>query len=226
MRSADQQPPISQTIQDLEKVFSSSPDPVAFSPSIKCPSDIKEVTAEGYCIAQPETSPEPFDQTLLKQIQQITQLGVKIEGQHLSRVDLAGILEGFAKVVRGDQAVQVTPAAVDGRSQENEDLRRLLVNAQETIIKLLSEQVTDRARLATMEAQLKFLPDLQAQADRAMAVASEAEVFRRELKSVRFELDTFRRTRLRTDIYRPRRIRSWWSWVTGRVLTSDAIGHE
>lgn len=217
MRSAEPQPAIHQTIQELEKVFSASPVATTAPTPIRCAPDIKEVTAEGYCVASPDEVAEPLDQTLLKQIQQITQLGVKIEGQHLSRGDLAGILEGFAKVVRGDQ----TTALANERQEESEELRKLLVNAQETIIKLLSEQVTDKSRLATMEAQLKFLPDLQAQADRALAVADEAEHFRRELKSVRFELDTFRRNRLKTDYFKPRRIRSWWSWVTGRVLTGE-----
>jgi hypothetical protein len=217
MRSAEPQPAIHQTIQELEKVFSASPGGVAGPTPIRCTPDIKEVNAEGYCVGSVDEESEELDQSLLKQIQQITQLGVKIEGQHLSRGDLAGILEGFAKVVRGDQ----TAANANERQGENEELRKLLVNAQETIIKLLSEQVTDKSRLATVEAQLKFLPDLQAQADRALAVADEAEYFRRELKSVRFELDTFRRTRLKTDYFKPRRIRSWWSWVTGRVLSAD-----
>lgn len=222
MRSADPQPPMSQTIQDLEKVFSCSPDQVAIAPSARCSTDIKEIHPDTFCAAVADAVAEPVSEALLKQIQQITQLGVKIEGQHLSRADLAGILEGFARVVRGDQA----PMAVDERAKENEDLRKLLVNAQETIIKLLSEQVSDRSKMATMEAQLKFLPDLQAQADRALSVATEAEYFRRELKSVKFELDTFRRNRLRTDNYKPRAIRSWWSWVTGRVLTTDSIQND
>src|SRR5271170_392870 len=141
MRSPEYQPPINQTIQDLERVFSSSGDPITTQPAVICHPDINEATAEGYCVAAPDTVPsEPFDQTLLKQIQQITQLGVKIEGQHLSRDSVAGILEGFAKVVRGDQLA--SPAQEDAR--ETGELRRLLINAQETIIKLLSEQVADR----------------------------------------------------------------------------------
>ncbi|MCI0352241.1 MAG: hypothetical protein L0Z53_22715 [Acidobacteriales bacterium] len=219
MGSADPETQINQTtINDLEKVFSVSPDRIAHSAPVRCASDSREIVAEGYCIAAPDAAAESLDQTLLKQIQQITQLGVKIEGQHLSRCDLAGILEGFAKVVRGEPADK----EVVDRSAEIDGLRKVLVNAQDTIIKLLSEQVHDRAQIASLEARLKFLPDLQAQVDRALAAAAEAEHVHRELKSVRFELDTFRRTRLRTDFYKPRRIRSWWSWVCGRALSAES----
>lgn len=126
----------------------------------------------------------------------------------VSRGDLVNLLEGFVKILRTDepngrlnlvraqQLVNVAPEQIDIRiedkSAELEEMRRLVIEAQETIIKLLTDRVEDRARIATLEAEVRLLPDLQEQADRAMAVAFKTEEFRSEIHRVKFELERYR----------------------------------
>jgi hypothetical protein len=66
------------------------------------------------------------------------------------------------------------------------------VEAQETIIQLLNDRVYDRAKIARLEAENRLLPDLQAQASRAMGLAVQSEDFARELNNVRTELERLR----------------------------------
>jgi hypothetical protein len=89
---------------------------------------------------------------------------------------------------------------VNDRTAEIESLRNLVIEAQDTIIKLLTDRVEDRARIAGLETQLNILPDLQAQADRAMMVAVKTEDYRSELTKIKFELDRFRLHRVRSEV--------------------------
>ena len=75
-----------------------------------------------------------------------------------------------------------------------------MIEAQDTIIKLLTDRVEDRAKIAGLETQLNILPDLQAQADRAMMVAVRTEDYRSELTKIKFELDRFRLHRVRSEV--------------------------
>ena len=93
----------------------------------------------------------------------------------------------------------VNEAHIDDRTVEIDSLRGLVIEAQDTIIKLLTDRVEDRSRIATLEAQLQLLPDLQAQADRAMSVAVRTEEYRTELTKMKFELDRFRLFRVRVE---------------------------
>ncbi|MBX9692419.1 MAG: hypothetical protein K2Z81_08550, partial [Cyanobacteria bacterium] len=130
----------------------------------------------------------------------------------VSRSDLIGILDSFIGMlqrggnpseqlkmapVERQQPVPVTTeieltASVEDKTEELEEMRRLVIEAQETIIKLLTDRVEDRAKIATLETELKFLPDLQAQADRAMAVAFRTEEFRSDIHKIKYELEHYR----------------------------------
>ncbi len=155
------------------------------------------------------------------------------EDDRVSRSDLVNILEGFVRLLRKDgesqgrlnlaRTQQIMSAAdaskvqdiyVEDKTAELEEMRRLVIEAQETIIKLLTDRVEDRARIATLETELRLLPDLQDQADRAMAVAFRTEEFRSELHKVKFELERYRLANVRHSERGPKalfnRVRKWF----------------
>lgn len=163
------------------------------------------------------------------------------EEDRVSRTELIGLLEGFVTILRKDgthpgsamalakaqQMLAPTPEdhdiQVEDKTQELEEMRRLVIEAQETIIKLLTDRVEDRARIATLETEVRLLPDLQEQADRAMAVAFKTEEFRSELHKVKFELERYRFANVRGHIDRgPRswmtRVRRWFLKAQGLNL--------
>lgn len=77
-----------------------------------------------------------------------------------------------------------------------------------------SPELEDRARIAGLEAQVNILPDLQAQADRAMLVAVRTEDYRSELTKMKFELDRFKLHRVRAEVEKKKgtvfsRIQRW-----------------
>jgi hypothetical protein len=145
--------------------------------------------------------------------------GIIDVGDSVSKKDLVALLEGFVKIIKTDEPSAATAittttgtglelsrggaltneARVDDRTVEIDQLRGLVMEAQDTIIKLLTDRVDDRSRIATLEAQLNLLPDLQAQADRAMSVAVRTEEYRTELTKMKFELDRFRLFRVRVE---------------------------
>lgn len=158
----------------------------------------------------------------------------------VSRADLANLLEGFVKVLRTDdpgemklslakvqqlasvqEELNVHEIRVEDKTQELEEMRRLVIEAQETIIKLLTDRVEDRARIATLETELRLLPDLQDQADRAMSVAFKTEEFRSELHKVKFELERYRLASARGHV--PRGPRFWMSRVRRWFLKAQGL---
>ncbi|MBZ0187303.1 MAG: hypothetical protein K8F91_13735 [Candidatus Obscuribacterales bacterium] len=154
----------------------------------------------------------------------------------VSRRDLLNILEGFARLLKKDGEMSVptilekqypsedlryTEVDIEDKTAELEDMRRLVIEAQETIIKLLTDRIEDRAQIATLETELRLLPDLQEQADRAMAVAFKTEEFRTELHKMKFELEKNRIANVRKQMYKgPRgvltRVQRWFLKARGR----------
>ncbi len=146
----------------------------------------------------------------------------------VSRNDLIGILHSFIGMLQrgGNPSEQLQVSTTDGqlmpatteveltalvedKTEELEEMRRLVIEAQETIIKLLTDRVEDRAKIATLETELKFLPDLQAQADRAMAVAFRAEEFRSDIHKIKYELEHYRIANIRAQ-----ENDKWKGWMT------------
>ena len=146
--------------------------------------------------------------------------GIVGADDRVSKRDLVSLLEGFVRIIKTDDpaaptasppgttgtridlasgGMVVNEARIDDRTVEIDQLRGLVIEAQDTIIKLLTDRVEDRSRIATLEAQLSLLPDLQAQADRAMSVAVRTEEYRGELNKMKFELDRFRLFRVRVE---------------------------
>lgn len=156
------------------------------------------------------------DQKLIPQ--ELIQVSDKV-----SRTDLVSILESFVKIIRtSDNPVQIqdsrTAAHAVDRTKEIDEMKRLLLEAQDTIIKLLTDRVEDRAKMATLESEVRLLPDLQSQANRAMAVAMNTEDFRDEVTKVKYELECMKLAKLRAEIEKSRT--SWWdnlrSWLAKR----------
>lgn len=163
------------------------------------------------------------------------------EETRVSRNDLVNVLESFVNLIKNTgelptardvavpkgisfdphQGAQKLIVQADDKTAEVEELRCLLVEAQETIIKLLTDRVEDRARIAQLETELRLIPDLQAQADRTIAVAMNTEDFRRDLTKVKYELERVRLAKVRSEIDRSKR--SWWRGMRGWFFKTNEI---
>ena len=207
--------------------------------------------AEGDAISDDMQEEEPTRSTALSREQEAGDdfEGALVDGEDkVSRADLINLLEGFVGILRKDgnlnvgsgilkkgepEELKFTDVDVEDKTAELEDMRRLVIEAQETIIKLLTDRVEDRARIASLETELKILPDLQEQADRAMAVAFKTEEFRTELHKVKYELEKSRIATVRKDMYKgPRgvltRVQRWLLKARGRsqLKFNDAVREE
>lgn len=159
-----------------------------------------------------------------------------IDKSKVSRSDLVKILEGFVGLIKSgeDEAVsqnqlsfapqvqstKVSTITINDRTTEVEELRGLLVEAQSTIITLLTDRVDDRAKIAGLETQLNLLPDLQAQADRALSVAINTEDIRFELEKVKQEINKVRSTASRTELRTAPR--TWWEVLKAWILKRES----
>lgn len=214
---------------DQEQVFDASPQASSIgSPIEASPEAVSESAAETSSAtslgaaseANPEYVADPAVSNVVEQVEkQLPALGTMIGAyDKVSRKELVSLLEGFVNVLKDDadetseadsgreyklelvnRAKSVEATQIDDRTAEIESLRNLVIEAQDTIIKLLTDRVEDRAKIATLETQVKLLPDLQGQADRAMAAAVKTEEYRTELTKIKFEMDRFRLFRVRTE---------------------------
>jgi len=152
---------------------------------------------------------EAVDLALLKDLQQVVKAEDAADAGTVSKDELATILEGFANVLRGDRPR--SDLAVIDRSAEVGQMKELLLEAQETIITLLNDRVYDRAKIAKLESEVRLMPDLQAQAHRALGMARRSEEFEEELVRVRGEVE-----RLRAAYVRAEGDGSWWRRLLGK----------
>lgn len=148
-----------------------------------------------------DSSAEPLH--VLQEVSKAAAAFANDAAANVSKAELANVLEGFARVLRADPNHQ-SVSLVDHMA-EVAQLKALLMEAQETIINLLNDRVYDRAKLARLEAEVRFLPDLQAQANRAMNLAQHSEDVQNELAHVRAEVE-----RLRTSYMRSEKSSSGW----------------
>lgn len=196
-------------------------------------------------VAMRQIRADELGPVLKKGMEAISDPTIVTEEDRVSRSELIGLLEGFVTILRKDgtqspgtaltlakaqqlmapavEELRVQDIQVEDKTQELEEMRRLVIEAQETIIKLLTDRVEDRARIATLECELRLLPDLQEQADRAMAVAFKTEEFRSELHKVKFELERYRFANVRGTMDRgPKfwmtRVRRWFLKAQGLNL--------
>jgi hypothetical protein len=78
---------------------------------------------------------------------------------------------------------------VSDRTDEIDELKSLLIEAQETIIKLLTDRVEDRSKIAMLEAQIKYLPMQRYTETHADQLRSENETMRMEISKVQTALN-------------------------------------
>ncbi len=172
--------------------------------------------ATAHCVAGLDTQQggdSSVDLSVLQQLQHVTKSEPANEVAAVSKVDLAGILEGFARVLRGD--VLSSEMTTSDHSGEIAQMKELLLEAQETIITLLNDRVFDRAKIARLEAEVRLMPDLQAQAHRAMGLAMRSEDFHKELSDVRSEMERLRASYVRNETA-TRTSRSLWQRIFGQ----------
>ncbi|HEY9715570.1 MAG TPA: hypothetical protein V6C72_19005 [Chroococcales cyanobacterium] len=145
----------------------------------------------------------------------------------VSRTDLVKILEGFVGLIKSSEegainlpanaagtqlsfqppSTGISTVVLEEKNQEINELKSLLVEAQSTIITLLTDRVDDRARIANLETQLSLIPDLQMQADRALSAAMHTDGLKEELDRVKLEINRVRGTVVRNEVSNNKR--SW-----------------
>lgn len=171
--------------------------------------------AEAAHAVQAADAPAAADQggaeakNVLEQVSKATAAIANDAAANVSKGELAKILEGFAQVLRADPSYSSISYA-DHTAQITE-LKSLLLEAQETIINLLNDRVYDRAKLARLEAEVRFLPDLQAQANRAMNLANHSQNVQGELDQMRAEVE-----RLRMNYMRAEKSSGWLGRLFGK----------
>jgi hypothetical protein len=143
------------------------------------------------------------------------------DNEPVTKSELVKVLETFVSLMREskekvDEDVHInlpsrlpkeyqpTPAEeigeiIDAKDAEIDDLKNLLVEAQSTIITLLTDRVEDKAKLATLEAQMRYLPDYQRMQTPpseapASAASLDADDLRADLTKVKAELLTIKNT--------------------------------
>lgn len=154
----------------------------------------------------------------------------------VSRSELIQIMEGFVELVKNSDdsdegnELSFAPPKIEVRdvvsaadqAAEIAELRTLLVEAQGTIIRLLTDRVDDRARLASMQNEIRLLPDLKAQSERAMAIAFTAEEFKAEFAKVKLEIERMKLTKMRGEV--DQASRPWWVRFTDWMKKKDTAG--
>ncbi len=154
----------------------------------------------------------------------------------VSRSELIQIMEGFVELVKNSDEtdegneLSFAPPTIEVRdvvsaadqTAEIAELRTLLVEAQGTIIRLLTDRVDDRARLASMQNEIRLLPDLKAQSERAMAIAFTADEFKAEFAKVKLEIERMKLTKMRGEV--DQASRPWWVRFTDWMKKKDTAG--
>ncbi len=107
------------------------------------------------------------------------------------------LFDNFVERLKQEQIVPEKPQTdtqsiqlkVSDRTDEIEELKSLLIEAQETIIKLLTDRVEDRSKIAMLEAQIKYLPMQKYTETHADQLRSDQESIKMELSKVQSALN-------------------------------------
>jgi hypothetical protein len=145
----------------------------------------------------PPTERASFGAADFAALKDATAAALTTTNANVSKEELALVLDGFARVLRGE--VVDADQELSDKAAENAQLRELLLEAQETIITLLNDRVFDRATIARLESEMKLLPDLQSQASRAMGIAMKSEDLEKELTQVKAEVERLRTSYIKSD---------------------------
>lgn len=148
---------------------------------------------------------------LLKELQRVNNL--RNEEVPPSKDEIANMLEGFAHFLRNGNDDVFANVKYKDFTAEIMQLKELLLEAQETIISLLNDRVFDRAKIAKLESEARLLPDLQAQATRAMGLAMRSEEVQKEISQVRAEVERLRTSYVRSE---QQQSQGFLAWLFGR----------
>lgn len=182
-----------------------------------------------------EISAEPSDNVHVDHF--ITQPEQNDELAHLTKSDLVHVLETFVNVLMEQKEKADTGAHAnlprslnhetrdgDGafnelvlaKNAEIDELKTLLVEAQGTIITLLTDRVEDKAKLASFESQMRYLPDYQSLHTQP-APSKEAAELRADLSKVKDELQNIKNTTYKSGLDNPKwsGLRGWFARFTG-----------
>lgn len=142
---------------------------------------------------EPETTPEQAKED---------------DDEMVSRAQLCELFEQFLGRLKGDTPVavvqnevaevqetptKISPISVNDRTEEIDQLKSLLIEAQETIIKLLTDRVEDRAKIAGLELEVKLLPGPRLTADEQAQLVVERDDLTKELARVKLEFEQLER---------------------------------
>ncbi len=159
-----------------------------------------------------ETDLPAVSSALMKELDRVNSPDLGAHPTGITKEDLAIALDGFARALRGESGE--TRIRLDDKSQaELAQMKDLLLEAQETIISLLNDRVVDRAKMARLESEVRVMPDMQSQANRAMGLALAAEEMQKELTCVKQEVERLRSSYMRVESTQP--TRSWMQWLFG-----------
>lgn len=131
---------------------------------------------------------------------------IKEDDEMVSRAQLCQLFEQFIGQLKGDSApavihndlavteaqnatVKISPISVNDRTEEIDQLKSLLIEAQETIIKLLTDRVEDRAKIAALETEVRLLPGPRLTAEEQARLVVERDELKKELAKARIEFD-------------------------------------
>jgi hypothetical protein len=150
--------------------------------------------------------------------------------QAFPRAQLLGVLEAVLTQLKQDPAFDMTVSDVqqinlkldqvnvNDRTDEIDQLKSLLIEAQETIIKLLSDRVDDRAKIANLEAEAKYLPITKKNnTEQQLGLAIEYEAMRKELVRVSVELGQLEK--MHASLRLKQKTNSFWS----RLFRSNQV---
>jgi hypothetical protein len=182
-----------------------------------------------------EISAEPSDNVHVDHF--ITQPEQSDELAHLTKTDLVHVLETFVNVLMeqkekadsGAHANLPRPLSYETRDGDNgfnevvlaknaeiDELKTLLVEAQGTIITLLTDRVEDKAKLATFESQMRYLPDYQSLHTQPTP-SKDAEELRADLTKVKDELQNIKMTAYKSGLDNAKwsGLKGWFARFTG-----------
>jgi hypothetical protein len=132
------------------------------------------------------------------------------DGPPIARDELIAVMGSFVRAMRA-QPTETLTVELKNKNTEIGQLKELLLEAQETIIQLLNDRVLDRSKIAKLEAEVRLLPDLQSQANRAMGLAIRSEDVEKELAEVRAEVERLRTSYMKAE-------RGFLGWIFGRKV--------
>ncbi|HEY9754969.1 MAG TPA: hypothetical protein V6C97_07410 [Oculatellaceae cyanobacterium] len=223
----------SSTISNRETASSKEPENKATEASEACEEqEMPQAEAK-------EISPGSGDNVQIDHF--ITQSEQSDDNEHVTKADLVRVLETFVTAIKETQEKQnvhanlpsplnfdpanheVMAELLSVKNAEIDELKNLLVEAQGTIITLLTDRVDDKAKIATMESQLRYLPDYQRLHTPPSPVpAVDSDELRADLTKVKAELQNIKNTAFKTNLDNAPKWQGIKGWLAKFVSSKES----